>query len=215
MRVLASRPPATRRAVAVLDERRACWRIELCSQMELHRDLRWRGARAGLARSPAPAAAAGARGARCSAGTGATEIDGVAYTAGPGLIGALLTARRSARALALCLGRAGDRHPPPRGSSAGAAAREPAPPLPHAGAAGLRRPHHADRGAAVGEYRVLGQTRDDAAGEAFDKTREAAGAALSGRPAAGAAGRSRARRAASAFRGRCSIGRGSSSVSRA
>ena len=63
-------------------------------------------------------------------------------------------------------------------------------------------------------YRVLGASRDDAAGEAFDKTREASGPAVPGRPAARAARRARAPRARSSSRARCSIARASSSASR-
>ena len=43
----------------------------------------------------------------------------------------------------------------------------------------------------VGRYALLGETIDDAAGEAFDKTRQAAGPGLSRRAGAGAAGRVR------------------------
>ena len=66
--------------------------------------------------------------------------------------------------------------------------------------------------AGLGEYRILGETLDDAAGEAFDKTAKMlglpypGGAALARLAEAGAA-------ADSSSRGRCSIGPDSTSVS--
>ena len=48
-------------------------------------------------------------------------------------------------------------------------------------AAGERRAHHAARRARGGEYRLLGKHRDDAAGEAFDKTAKLLGLPI-GRP---------------------------------
>ncbi len=54
----------------------------------------------------------------------------------------------------------------------------------------------------IGRYRLLGDTLDDAAGEAFDKTAKLMGLAVSGRPGARQAGRNRARRARSSSRGR-------------
>ena len=55
----------------------------------------------------------------------------------------------------------------------------------------------------VGRYELLGETIDDAAGEAFDKTRQAAGPGLSRRAGAGAAGRAGRCRRLSSCRGRC------------
>ena len=143
--------------------------------------LRWRGARARLARSPAPAAAA-LRAALDEAGTGAGEIEGVAYTAGPGLVGALLTGAALARSLGFGWGvpAIGVHHL--EGHLLAPLLEQPAPPLPHVallvsgGHTMLIEVH------AVGEYRVLGQTRDDAAGEAFDKTAKLLGLPYPGGP---------------------------------
>ena len=93
-------------------------------------------------------------------------------------------ARRSARSLAYGWQHSGPRRASPRGAPAGAAARARAAAVSARGTAGLRRTHDAHRGAGDRAVTaILGQTRDDAAGEAFDKTREAPGPALSGRPA--------------------------------
>ena len=82
------------------------------------------------------------------------------------------------------------------------------PPFPHRGAAGLGRAHDADRGRRrIGRYQLLGETLDDAAGEAFDKTAKLLGLPYPGGPALaklaahGQAGRVRFSAA------RCSTGR--------
>jgi N6-L-threonylcarbamoyladenine synthase len=54
------------------------------------------------------------------------------------------------------------------------------------GPAGLGRAHPAGRGRGIGRYRLLGETLDDAAGEAFDKTAKLMGLPYPGGPAAGA-----------------------------
>ena len=57
---------------------------------------------------------------------------------------------------------------------------------------------------AVGSYELLGETQDDAAGEAFDKTAKLLGLGYPGGPALRAARAEQARPAASTCRGRCS-----------
>jgi len=103
------------------------------------------------------------------AGTSLTQLDGIAVTAGPGLIGALLTGVTYAKALAWRLGRplVGMHHH--EGHLFAPSLEDPAavPPFTALLVSGghtvlLDVP-------AWGVYRVLGRTRDDAAGEAFDK----------------------------------------------
>ena len=67
--------------------------------------------------------------------------------------------------------------------------------------------------AAPGPYAVLGETRDDAAGEAFDKSAKLLGLPYPGGPELAKLAAPRPARAASIFRGPCSIAPGSSSVS--
>jgi len=117
------------------------------------------------------------------AGVAGSDLDGVAYTAGPGLIGALLVGGTVATGLAFSWG-------------------VPAVPVHHM-EAHLLAPMLADDRpafpfvallvsgghtmlvdvAALGKYRVLGQTLDDAAGEAFDKTAKLLGLPYPGGPA--------------------------------
>jgi N6-L-threonylcarbamoyladenine synthase len=98
------------------------------------------------------------------------SIDGVAYTAGPGLIGALLVGAGFAASLAFAWGKPalGIHH---LEGHLLAPLLEPDPP-PFPFLALLVSGGHTQivDVAGLGEYRILGETLDDAAGEAFDKT---------------------------------------------
>jgi N6-L-threonylcarbamoyladenine synthase len=104
------------------------------------------------------------------AGVSLDDIDGVAVTAGPGLVGALLVALQTAKALAYARGLplVGVNHLEGHLAAVYLDADE-VPPMPHlallvsGGHTSLIRVE--DRG----RHRELGATRDDAAGEAFDK----------------------------------------------
>ena len=117
------------------------------------------------------------------AGTGRDDLSGVAYTAGPGLVGALLVGVAFARSLAW-------------------AWSLPAVPVHHMEAHLLAPMLEPDPPAfpfvallvsgghtllvdvtAVGAYRLLGESVDDAAGEAFDKTAKLLGLGYPGGPA--------------------------------
>ena len=120
------------------------------------------------------------------AGLGVADLDGVAYTAGPGLVGALLVGAGVARSLAWALDvpAIGVHHmeghllaplmedDPLRGP--------PEPPF----VALLVSGGHTQLVAvdAIGRYRLLGETLDDAAGEAFDKTAKLMGLPYPGGP---------------------------------
>src|SRR3546814_380015 len=121
------------------------------------------------------------------AGLEVGDLDGVAYTAGPGLVGALLVGAGVARSLAwaLDLPAVGVHHmeghllaplmedPDPIHGS-------PEPPF----VALLVSGGHTQLVAvdAIGSYRLLGETLDDAAGEAFDKTAKMMGLPYPGGP---------------------------------
>jgi tRNA N6-adenosine threonylcarbamoyltransferase len=104
------------------------------------------------------------------AGVGVRELGGVAYTAGPGLVGALLVGAATARALAWSLGvpAIGVHHMEGHLLAPLLEADPPEPPF----VALLVSGGHSMliEVAAIGDYRLLGDTLDDAAGEAFDKT---------------------------------------------
>src|SRR5260370_19653621 len=98
------------------------------------------------------------------------SIDGVAYTAGPGLIGALLVGASFAASLGMAWGRPalGIHH---LEGHLLAPLLEPKPPA-FPFLALLVSGGHTQLVdvAALGRYRIIGETLDDAAGEAFDKT---------------------------------------------
>ena len=104
------------------------------------------------------------------AGLRAADLGGVAYTAGPGLVGALLVGATAARALAWALEvpAVGVHHMEGHLLAPLLEADPPAPPF----VALLVSGGHSMliEVAAIGRYRLLGDTLDDAAGEAFDKT---------------------------------------------
>jgi N6-L-threonylcarbamoyladenine synthase len=107
------------------------------------------------------------------AGIGFGDLDAVAVTCGPGLVGALLVGVETAKALAFALGKplCGVNHL--AGHLAAAALEDPTlpspPPFPHL-ALLVSGGHTAIiRVDEPGKTRLLGATRDDAAGEAFDK----------------------------------------------
>ncbi|TXH75160.1 MAG: tRNA (adenosine(37)-N6)-threonylcarbamoyltransferase complex transferase subunit TsaD [Lysobacteraceae bacterium] len=116
------------------------------------------------------------------AGLGVSELDGVAYTAGPGLVGALLVGAGLARALAwaLELPAIGVHH---MEGHLLAPLMEDDPPHPPFVAL-LVSGGHTQLVAveAIGRYRLLGETLDDAAGEAFDKTAKLMGLPYPGGP---------------------------------
>jgi N6-L-threonylcarbamoyladenine synthase len=112
----------------------------------------------------------------------ASQIDGVAYTAGPGLVGALLTGAALARALSFGwqVPAIGVHHL--EGHLLAPMLESPVPPFPHVAllVSGGHTMLIDVRG--IGDYRPLGQTRDDAAGEAFDKTAKLLGLPYPGGP---------------------------------
>jgi len=117
------------------------------------------------------------------AGLSVDDLGGVAYTAGPGLVGALLVGASAARALAWSLDvpAIGVHHMEGHLLAPLLEGDPPKPPF----VALLVSGGHSMLIAvdAVGSYRLLGDTLDDAAGEAFDKTAKMMGLPYPGGPA--------------------------------
>jgi N6-L-threonylcarbamoyladenine synthase len=117
------------------------------------------------------------------AGCALSKLDGIAFTEGPGLAGALLVGASVANALAFALGRpaVGVHHM--EGHLLSPLLGSPRPQFPFV--ALLVSGGHSElyAVAGVGRYRLLGQTLDDAAGEAFDKTAKLLGLPYPGGPA--------------------------------
>jgi N6-L-threonylcarbamoyladenine synthase len=116
------------------------------------------------------------------AGTEPKALNGVAYTAGPGLIGALLTGASLARSLAYAWGvpAIGVHHL--EGHLLAPLLEPEPPPFPHVALLVSGGHTMLIEVQAIGRYRLLGETRDDAAGEAFDKTAKLLGLPYPGGP---------------------------------
>ena len=130
-----------------------------------------------------------------AAASGRGDIDAIAYTAGPGLIGALLVGTGFATALAQAWGKPAIGVHHLEGHLLAPLLEEDPPAFPflallvsggHTQLVDVR---------ALGDYEILGETLDDAAGEAFDKTAkllglpDPGGPSLSALAAKGVAGR--------------------------
>jgi len=117
------------------------------------------------------------------AGFGVGDIDAVAYTAGPGLIGALLVGATIGRTLAWTLGVPALEVHHMEAHLLAPLLGQPRPQLPFA--ALLVSGGHTQLVAveAVGQYEILGESIDDAVGEAFDKTAKMLGLGYPGGPA--------------------------------
>ena len=117
------------------------------------------------------------------AGMRVADLDGIAYTEGPGLAGALLVGASVANALGMALGKpvVGIHHLEGHLLSPLLAAPRPAFPF----VALLVSGGHSQlyEVAGVGRYTLIGDTLDDAAGEAFDKTATLLGLPYPGGPA--------------------------------
>ncbi len=104
------------------------------------------------------------------AGREATQIDAIAYTAGPGLVGALLVGASCAQAMAFAWGvpAVGVHHM--EGHLLAPMLEEQPPAFPFVALLVSGGHTQLVRVDGIGRYELLGESVDDAAGEAFDKT---------------------------------------------
>ena len=117
------------------------------------------------------------------AGCAASDLEGVGYTEGPGLAGALLVGASFAHGLARALGipAIGIHHL--EGHVLSPLLGTPAPQFPFVALLVSGGHTQLMRVDGVGAYTLLGETQDDAAGEAFDKTAKLLGLGYPGGPA--------------------------------
>ncbi len=181
MRILALESSCDESAVAVYDDAAGLLAHEIYSQVDLHRI--YGGVVPELAsrdhvRRLLPLVRATLEAARTSPG----ELHGVAYTAGPGLIGALLTGAALGRSLAYAwkVPAVGVHHL--EGHLLAPLLESSPPPFPHLALLVSGGHTMLIDVAAPGCYAVLGETRDDAAGEAFDKSAKLLGLPYPGGP---------------------------------
>ena len=116
------------------------------------------------------------------AGVVASDIEGVAYTAGPGLVGALMVGATLARSLAWAWGvpALGVHHM--EGHLLAPMLEDERPDFPFIALLVSGGHTQLVRVDGIGRYRLLGESLDDAAGEAFDKTAKMLGQPYPGGP---------------------------------
>jgi len=181
MRILAIESSCDESAVAVLDEQQGLLAHQLWSQVDLHR--LYGGVVPELAsRDHVRRLLPLVKSALEEAATDPVQLDGIAYTAGPGLVGALLCGAALARALAhgWRLPALGIHHL--EGHLLAPLLETPAPAFPHLALLVSGGHTMLIEALGLGDYRLLGETRDDAAGEAFDKSAKLLGLPYPGGP---------------------------------
>lgn len=182
MNVLGIETSCDETAVAVYDGVRGLLANRVFSQIELHR------AHGGVvpelaSREHIERLLPLVESALAEAGLDPQAIDGIAYTAGPGLIGALLVGACVGRALGYAWGVpvVGVHHL--EGHLLAPALEPEAPDFPFVALQVSGGHTMLVEVTGVGRYRILGETLDDAAGEAFDKTAKLLGLGYPGGPA--------------------------------
>lgn len=117
------------------------------------------------------------------AGLKRSDLDGIAYTAGPGLVGALLVGAMVGRSMAWAAGipAVGVHHM--EGHLLAVNLEENGPEFPFVALLVSGGHTLLVEVQAIGDYRILGESLDDAVGEAFDKTAKMLGLGYPGGPA--------------------------------
>jgi len=182
MKVLGIESSCDETGIAIYDSRQGLLAHALHSQASLHRD--YGGVVPELAsRDHIQRVLPLIKQVLSAAGLGPADIDGVAYTAGPGLIGALLVGVSMGRSLAYAWGVPAVAVHHMEGHLLAPMLEESIPDFPFL--ALLVSGGHTQLVAvqAAGNYTILGESLDDAAGEAFDKTAKLLGLPYPGGPA--------------------------------
>ncbi|MDQ6573082.1 MAG: tRNA (adenosine(37)-N6)-threonylcarbamoyltransferase complex transferase subunit TsaD [Haemophilus parahaemolyticus] len=169
MKILGIETSCDETGVAIYDEEKGLIANQLYSQIEMHAD--YGGVVPELAsrdhiRKTVPLIEAALKEANLTA----CDIDGVAYTAGPGLVGALLVGATIARSLAYAWNVPALGVHQMEGHLLAPMLEETPPEFPFVAlliSGGHTQLVKVD---GVGQYELLGESIDDAAGEAFDKT---------------------------------------------
>ena len=181
MRILGIESSCDESAAAVYDDRRGLLSHELFSQVDLHR--LYGGVVPELAsRDHVRRLLPLVRQALAKADTPASQLAAVAYTAGPGLVGALLTGAALGHSLAYALGVPAVPVHHLEGHLLAPLLEDRPPPFPHLALLVSGGHTMLIVVGAPGRYELLGETRDDAAGEAFDKSAKLLGLPYPGGP---------------------------------
>ena len=182
MRVLAIETSCDETAVAVFDSEKGLLAHQIHSQIDLH--AVYGGVVPELAsRDHVLKLLPLAEAAMAEAGSSRDQIDGIAYTSGPGLVGALLVGAAVGRSLAFAWDKPAIGIHHLEGHLLAPMLETPAPEFPFLAllVSGGHTLLAEVRG--IGEYEIIGNSVDDAAGEAFDKTAKVLGLPYPGGPA--------------------------------
>ncbi len=169
MRVLGIETSCDETGIAIFDDQSGILSHQLYSQIKLHAD--YGGVVPELAsrdhiRKTLPLIDAALKQAGCTP----EDLDGIAYTAGPGLVGALLVGSTIARSLALAWNKPAIPVHHMEGHLLAPMLEENVPEFPFIALLVSGGHTLLVRVDGIGEYQILGESIDDAAGEAFDKT---------------------------------------------
>ena len=181
MRVLGIETSCDETGIAIYDDQQGLLSHVLYSQIPLHAD--YGGVVPELAsrdhiRKTIPLVKQALAEANCKA----EDIDGVAYTAGPGLAGALLVGAAIGRALAMAWGKPALAVHHMEGHLLAPMLEERSPEFPFLALLVSGGHTQLVAVAGIGRYELLGESIDDAAGEAFDKTAKLMGLDYPGGP---------------------------------
>ena len=181
MRVLGIETSCDETGIAIIDDQQGLLSHELYSQVKLHAD--YGGVVPELAsrdhvRKIVPLVKKALIDANCTA----SDIDGIAFTQGPGLVGALLVGSSFARSLAYAwdVPAVGVHHM--EGHLLAPMLDDPKPEYPFVALLVSGGHTMMVKVEGIGQYNVLGESVDDAAGEAFDKTAKLLGLDYPGGP---------------------------------
>ncbi len=181
MRILGIETSCDETGIAVYDDKQGLLSHELYSQVKLHAD--YGGVVPELAsRDHVRKIIPLIEKALADANTTSDQIDGVAFTQGPGLVGALLVGSSVGRSLAYAwnVPAVGVHHM--EGHLLAPMLESSAPEFPFVALLVSGGHSMLVKVDAIGEYEVLGESIDDAAGEAFDKTAKLLGLDYPGGP---------------------------------
>jgi len=181
MRVLGIETSCDETGIAVYDSEAGLLSNQLYSQVKLHAD--YGGVVPELAsrdhvRKTIPLIQAALK----EAGLTAKDIDGVAYTAGPGLVGALLVGATIGRSLAFAWGVPAVPVHHMEGHLLAPMLEDNPPDFPFVALLVSGGHTQLISVTGIGQYELLGESVDDAAGEAFDKTAKLLGLDYPGGP---------------------------------
>lgn len=181
MRVLGIETSCDETGIAIYDDEKGLLSNQLYSQVKLHAD--YGGVVPELAsrdhvRKTVPLIQAALK----EAGLQAADIDGVAYTAGPGLVGALLVGATVGRSLAFSWGVPAIPVHHMEGHLLAPMLEETPPEFPFVALLVSGGHTQLISVTGIGQYALLGESVDDAAGEAFDKTAKLLGLDYPGGP---------------------------------